>query len=334
MISERRIGQVAAEGRQTSPDFKSTAEKEASPSPLDRLPNVTFATPMLALVELKHLARPVTLESPTIVGVEDHHTLAPTAVSYARALLELETILSLEAVAAAKARRLRSFRASGRVRDVLRGCARDLRRARPRGLAAGGVEAARRKCCTRVSLSGAERRAVDEIEQRFGRPGCASRRPRPLRHDGAGAGASARDEAALQGSSPPRVRQAPRWIWERPPLTSPERGSPPDVDFAGRPQLTAQPDWREGGAVNAIEKALSSPRLRVPRRLRAPTLARRESSGRSVPSAEVAPHPVVEAVLGAAADLRLRRTRRADETRRRLAGDRTRWAAPRAGAGG
>ena len=104
MISERRIGQVAAEGRQTSPDFKSTAEKEASPSPLDRLPNVTFATPMLALVELRHLARPVTLESPTIVGVEDHHTLAPTAVSYARrSLRELETILSLEAVAAAKA---------------------------------------------------------------------------------------------------------------------------------------------------------------------------------------------------------------------------------------
>lgn len=104
MISERRIGHVAAEGRQTSPDFKSTAEKEASPSPLDRLPNVTFATPMLAVVELKHLARPVTLESPTIVGVEDHHTLAPTAVSYTRrSLRELETVLALEALAAAKA---------------------------------------------------------------------------------------------------------------------------------------------------------------------------------------------------------------------------------------
>jgi histidine ammonia-lyase len=59
---------------------------------------------MLAVVELKHLAHPVTLESPTIVGVEDHHTLAPTAVAYARrSLHELETVLALEALAAAKA---------------------------------------------------------------------------------------------------------------------------------------------------------------------------------------------------------------------------------------
>jgi histidine ammonia-lyase len=104
MISERRIGHASALGRQTSPDFRPTAEKEESPSPLDRLPNVTFATPMLAVVELKYLARPVTLESPTIVGVEDHHTLAPTAVTYTRrSLHELETVLALEALAAAKA---------------------------------------------------------------------------------------------------------------------------------------------------------------------------------------------------------------------------------------
>jgi histidine ammonia-lyase len=104
LISERRIRHVSEPGRQTSPDFTSTAEKEASPSPLDRLPNVTFATPILAVVELKHLAAPVTLEAPTVFGVEDHHTLAPTAVFYARrSLRELETVLALEALAAAKA---------------------------------------------------------------------------------------------------------------------------------------------------------------------------------------------------------------------------------------
>jgi histidine ammonia-lyase len=104
MISERRIRHVFAPGRQVSPDFKSTAEKEASPSPLDRLPNVTFVTPILALVELRHLAAPVTLECPSIFGVEDHHTLAPTAVLYARrSLRELETVLAMEALAATKA---------------------------------------------------------------------------------------------------------------------------------------------------------------------------------------------------------------------------------------
>lgn len=104
MISERRIRHVFAPGRQTSPDFTSTAAKEASPSPLDRLPNVTFVTPILALVELKHLAAPVTLECPAIFGVEDHHTLAPTAVLYARrSLRQLETVLALEALAATKA---------------------------------------------------------------------------------------------------------------------------------------------------------------------------------------------------------------------------------------
>jgi histidine ammonia-lyase len=104
MISERRIRHVFAPGRQTSPDFTPTAEKEASPSPLERLPNVTFVTPILALVELKHLAAPVTLECPAIFGVEDHHTLAPTAVLFARrSLRQLETVLALEALAATKA---------------------------------------------------------------------------------------------------------------------------------------------------------------------------------------------------------------------------------------
>jgi histidine ammonia-lyase len=104
VISERRIRHVFAPGRQTSPDFTPTAEKEASPAPLDRLPNVTFVAPILALVELKHLAAPVTLECPSIFGVEDHHTLAPTAVLFARrSLRQLETVLALEALAAAKA---------------------------------------------------------------------------------------------------------------------------------------------------------------------------------------------------------------------------------------
>ena len=86
------------------------------------------------------------------------------------------------------------------------------------------------------------------------------------------------------------MRQAPSWIWERP-LTSPERGTPLDVDFAGRPQLTAQPDWREGGAVNAIEKAeLVLAALRGPRRLRAPILLA-ENPPAGVLSAEVAPPP-------------------------------------------
>jgi histidine ammonia-lyase len=104
MISERRLRHVAAQGRETSPDFIPTAEKEASPSPLDRLPNVTWTTPAMAVVELRRLAAPVTLDGPTVVGVEDHHTLAPTAVFYARrSLRELETVLALEAVAAARA---------------------------------------------------------------------------------------------------------------------------------------------------------------------------------------------------------------------------------------
>lgn len=103
MISERRIRHAFAPGRQRSPDFTPTAEKEASASPLDRLPNVTFVTPILALVELKHLAAPVTLECPTIFGVEDHHTLAPTAVLFARrSLRQLETVLAMEALAATK----------------------------------------------------------------------------------------------------------------------------------------------------------------------------------------------------------------------------------------
>jgi histidine ammonia-lyase len=104
MLSERRIRHVAAPARETSPDFRSTAEKEASASVLDRLPNVTFGTPVLAIVELRHLAAPVTLESPSIFGQEDHHTLAPTAVFYARrSLRELETVLALEALTAARA---------------------------------------------------------------------------------------------------------------------------------------------------------------------------------------------------------------------------------------
>ncbi len=96
MISERRIRHVSALGRQTSPDFKSTAEKEASPSPLDRLPNVTFDDADAGSRRAPAPGAPVTLEcSPDRRGRGSPHagadrgllhtTLAPGARDRSRA---------------------------------------------------------------------------------------------------------------------------------------------------------------------------------------------------------------------------------------------------------
>ena len=104
MISERRAGSVASPVDRRSPDFTTTAEKDARSSPLERLPRATFVGAVLGLVELRHLASPITVEAPPLFVVEDHHTLAPSAVFLTRrSLRHLETVLTLEAIVAARA---------------------------------------------------------------------------------------------------------------------------------------------------------------------------------------------------------------------------------------
>lgn len=103
-IAERRVGHVLWGSAARSPDFTTSAEKAARPSPLERLPRATFAAAVLAAAELRHLAAPVTLATGPLSEVEDHHTLAPTAVSFARrSLRKLEMVLAVEALTAARA---------------------------------------------------------------------------------------------------------------------------------------------------------------------------------------------------------------------------------------
>ena len=93
-----------------------------------------------------------------------------------------------------------------------------------------------------MSLSGAERRAVDEIERRS--DDLVQLDDDLVRFDTTAreAGVSARDEAAPPGARLAACeRQAPRSdSGSRPEDVAGTRLTPPDVDFEGRPQLAAR----------------------------------------------------------------------------------------------
>ena len=99
MLSERRMNKLLALRFRDPQAFFEAAADETEPRAAGGL--LSYAAAVL-LAELKHLAAPVTLECPPLdLDVEDHATLAPTAVMLTRqALHKLETILAVEALLA------------------------------------------------------------------------------------------------------------------------------------------------------------------------------------------------------------------------------------------
>jgi histidine ammonia-lyase len=99
LLSERRMNKMPGLKYGADDSFLIGQESTEAPAPLAGF--VSYAAAAL-VAELKHLAAPISLECPPLdLDVEDHATLAPSAVLLTRrSLRRLETVLAIEALLA------------------------------------------------------------------------------------------------------------------------------------------------------------------------------------------------------------------------------------------